>query len=61
MSNVVSEERFAGCLLGEAVGDGVGAPYEGLSQENLFFGWDWLANWSRTRAATPCITPTIRR
>jgi poly(ADP-ribose) glycohydrolase ARH3 len=33
----VSEERFAGCLLGEAVGDGLGAPYEGLSADNLYW------------------------
>lgn len=42
MSGVVSEERFAGCLLGQAVGDGLGAPYEGLSADNLY----WLCGLS---------------
>jgi poly(ADP-ribose) glycohydrolase ARH3 len=30
-------ERFAGCLLGLAVGDAVGAPYEGLTHADIFF------------------------
>ena len=30
-------DRFAGCLLGLAVGDAVGAPYEGLKHADIFF------------------------
>jgi poly(ADP-ribose) glycohydrolase ARH3 len=33
-----SLEQFTGCLLGLAVGDAVGAPYEGLSADNLYWG-----------------------
>lgn len=32
-------EQFAGCLLGLAVGDAVGAPYEGLSADNIYWGY----------------------
>lgn len=32
-------ERFLGCMLGQAVGDGLGAPYEGLTQEHLYFSF----------------------
>ncbi len=32
-------DRFRGCLLGQAVGDGVGAPYEGWTSENIFWGF----------------------
>ena len=43
-----SLEQFTGCLLGLAVGDAVGAPYEGLSADNLFWGYgpaaDLVAN-----------------
>jgi poly(ADP-ribose) glycohydrolase ARH3 len=39
MNAVVREEQFAGCLLGQAVGDGVGSPYEGLSADNLYWGF----------------------
>ena len=30
-------DRFAGCLLGLAVGDALGAPYEGLTAQDIFF------------------------
>lgn len=30
-------DRFAGCLLGLAVGDALGAPYEGLTHADIFF------------------------
>lgn len=30
-------DRFAGCLLGLAVGDGLGAPYEGLTALDIFY------------------------
>src|SRR5579883_118387 len=30
-------DRFAGCLLGLAVGDAIGAPYEGLTHADIFF------------------------
>jgi poly(ADP-ribose) glycohydrolase ARH3 len=29
-------DRFKGCLLGHALGDGLGAPFEGLSNETLY-------------------------
>src|SRR4051794_3901472 len=32
-------EQFAGCLLGLAVGDGLGAPYEGLPADNIYWGY----------------------
>src|SRR5215475_15884346 len=38
MATPIPLEQFKGCLLGLAVGDAVGAPYEGLSAENIFWG-----------------------
>lgn len=32
-------EQFTGCLLGLAVGDAVGAPFEGLSPDNIYWGY----------------------
>jgi poly(ADP-ribose) glycohydrolase ARH3 len=32
-------DRFLGCLLGQAVGDGLGAPYEGMPADNLYWGY----------------------
>src|SRR4051812_27078387 len=34
---LVPEERFHGCLLGQAVGDALGAPYEGLPADFVFW------------------------
>jgi poly(ADP-ribose) glycohydrolase ARH3 len=31
------EDRFVGCLVGLAIGDALGAPYEGLTSEDIFF------------------------
>ena len=31
------EDRFAGCLLGHALGDAVGAPFEGLPPETIYY------------------------
>jgi poly(ADP-ribose) glycohydrolase ARH3 len=31
------QDRFAGCLLGLAIGDAVGAPYEGLTGTDIFY------------------------
>jgi poly(ADP-ribose) glycohydrolase ARH3 len=36
-SHATLADRFAGCLLGLAVGDAVGAPYEGLTHADIFF------------------------
>lgn len=36
-SHASRADRFAGCLLGLAVGDAVGAPYEGLTHADIFF------------------------
>jgi poly(ADP-ribose) glycohydrolase ARH3 len=36
-SRAARADRFAGCLLGLAVGDAVGAPYEGLTHADIFF------------------------
>ncbi len=33
----VSPDRFAGCLLGQAVGDALGSPYEGLPADFIFW------------------------
>ena len=33
---LVPLDRFLGCLIGQAVGDGLGAPYEGLSPDVLY-------------------------
>jgi poly(ADP-ribose) glycohydrolase ARH3 len=44
MPPVPSPEQFAGCLLGLAVGDAVGAPFEGLSADNLFWGYGQAAD-----------------
>lgn len=37
LSHATPEDRFFGCLLGLAVGDAVGAPYEGLTGADIFF------------------------
>lgn len=39
MSLPPPESRFTGCLLGQAVGDAFGAPYEGLSADNIYWGF----------------------
>jgi poly(ADP-ribose) glycohydrolase ARH3 len=36
-SSALLADRFAGCLLGLAVGDALGAPYEGLTGPDIFF------------------------
>jgi poly(ADP-ribose) glycohydrolase ARH3 len=36
MPATVSPDCFAGCLLGQAVGDGLGAPYEGLLPDMIY-------------------------
>jgi poly(ADP-ribose) glycohydrolase ARH3 len=38
-SSAPLKHRFAGCLLGLAVGDALGAPYEGLTGLDIFFGF----------------------
>jgi poly(ADP-ribose) glycohydrolase ARH3 len=37
MSRVVSRDRFLGCLLGQAVGDSLGAPFEGLPADFVYW------------------------
>ena len=37
MSQASRADRFAGCLLGLAVGDALGAPYEGLTHADIFW------------------------
>jgi poly(ADP-ribose) glycohydrolase ARH3 len=39
MSDSPSLDQFLGCLLGLAAGDAVGAPYEGLSADNIYWGF----------------------
>lgn len=39
MPNAPTVEQFLGCLLGQAVGDGLGAPYEGLPADNIYWGY----------------------
>ncbi|MEI8194705.1 MAG: ADP-ribosylglycohydrolase family protein [Phycisphaerae bacterium] len=36
MMQPVSQDRFLGCLLGHAVGDAVGAPFEGLTSDLIY-------------------------
>jgi poly(ADP-ribose) glycohydrolase ARH3 len=36
MPAIASPDRFLGCLLGQAVGDGLGAPYEGLLADMIY-------------------------
>jgi poly(ADP-ribose) glycohydrolase ARH3 len=37
VSPVIPRERFLGCLLGQAVGDALGAPFEGLPADFVFW------------------------
>ena len=37
--STVSHEQYLGCLLGQAVGDGLGAPYEGLLSEHIYYSF----------------------
>src|SRR4051812_38437843 len=37
MRSIVAHGRFLGCLLGQAVGDALGAPYEGLTDQDIYF------------------------
>jgi poly(ADP-ribose) glycohydrolase ARH3 len=39
MPAIPCPEQFVGCLLGLAVGDAAGAPYEGLPADNIFWGY----------------------
>ena len=34
-----SLEQIMGCFLGQAIGDGLGAPYEGLPADNIYWGY----------------------
>jgi poly(ADP-ribose) glycohydrolase ARH3 len=44
MSAVPSVDQFLGCLLGQAVGDGLGAPFEGLPAESIYWGYAWTGD-----------------
>ncbi len=48
-------EQFAGCLLGLAVGDAIGAPFEGLSADNIFWGYGSLGELIANRDNDPLI------
>ena len=37
MADVVPPERFLGCFLGQAVGDALGAPYEGAPADFVYW------------------------
>jgi poly(ADP-ribose) glycohydrolase ARH3 len=39
MSATVPIQRFLGCLLGQALGDGLGAPYEGMPADHVFWSF----------------------
>jgi poly(ADP-ribose) glycohydrolase ARH3 len=39
-----SPEQFAGCLLGLAIGDALGAPFEGMPADNIFWGYGQSAD-----------------
>jgi poly(ADP-ribose) glycohydrolase ARH3 len=37
LANPIPEDRFRGCLLGQAVGDALGAPFEGLPADYVYW------------------------
>jgi poly(ADP-ribose) glycohydrolase ARH3 len=39
MATIPEADQFAGCLLGLAVGDAAGAPFEGVPADNIFWGY----------------------
>jgi poly(ADP-ribose) glycohydrolase ARH3 len=39
MSTAPVVEQFVGCLLGQAIGDGLGAPFEGLPADSVYWGY----------------------
>ena len=39
MSQTIPKDRFLGCLLGQAVGDALGAPYEGLPADTIYWSF----------------------
>jgi poly(ADP-ribose) glycohydrolase ARH3 len=53
MSDVPSLDRFTGCLLGLAVGDAIGAPFEGLSADSIFWGYGSLTELTANRENDP--------
>lgn len=55
MSDVPSLDRFTGCLLGLAVGDAVGAPFEGLSADSIFWGYGSLTELTANRENDPLV------
>jgi poly(ADP-ribose) glycohydrolase ARH3 len=44
MSHIPSADQFTGCLLGQAIGDALGAPFEGLSADSLYWGYGAAAD-----------------
>jgi poly(ADP-ribose) glycohydrolase ARH3 len=50
-----SPEQFTGCLLGLAVGDALGAPFEGLNADNIFWGFGPPAELTRNADGEPLI------
>lgn len=50
MQTSPSLDQCLGCLLGQAVGDGLGAPYEGLSADNIYWGYGWAGDLVRNQA-----------
>ena len=39
MQDRPTQDQFTGCLLGLAVGDALGAPFEGLNADNIYWGY----------------------
>ena len=39
MTTPCSRDRFLGCFLGQAIGDALGAPFEGIPADTIFWGY----------------------
>lgn len=49
-------DRFAGCLLGGAIGDALGMPAEGLTREQIRAAWGWLDRFADPAPDSLCRT-----
>ncbi len=61
MPSRVTLDQFLGCMLGQAVGDGLGAPYEGLSQDHLYFSFGPAGELVKNPSGETLYYPTTRR
>ena len=61
MEPLVPTERFLGCLLGQAVGDGLGSPYEGLPPDHIYWTFGLASDLVAKPRRRHSITPTTPR